>query len=92
MYQNRTFYTRPEDYFCMEQVFRQQWTDREIAFHFEKPWSEHLLLRVEFLLKTDSGYPKDMRVNKPWQPLRIPFAITLIGRSTSLHPRPFQGT
>ena len=23
-------------------------------------------LRVEFLLKTDSGYPKDTRVNKPW--------------------------
>ena len=26
-------------------------------------------LRVDFLLKTDSGYPKDTRVNKPWQPL-----------------------
>ena len=26
-------------------------------------------LRVEFLLKTDSGYPKDTGVNKPWQPL-----------------------
>jgi len=35
------------------------------------------LLRVEFLLKTDSGYPKDTGVNKPWQPLGIPFAITL---------------
>ena len=23
-------------------------------------------LRVEFLLKTDSGYPKDTGVNKPW--------------------------
>jgi len=37
-------------------------------------------LRVEFLLKTDSGYPKDTGVNKPWQPLRIPFAITPIGQ------------
>jgi len=36
-------------------------------------------LRVEFLLKTDSGYPKDTGVNKLWQPLRIPFAITPIG-------------
>jgi len=35
-------------------------------------------LRVEFLLKTDSGYPKDTGVNKPWQPLGIPFAITPI--------------
>jgi len=33
-------------------------------------------LRVEFLLKTDSGYPKDKGVNKPWQPLEIPFVIT----------------
>ena len=31
-------------------------------------------LRVEFLLKTDSGYPKDTGVNKPWQPLGIPSA------------------
>ena len=29
-----------------------------------------LYVRVEFLLKTDSGYPKDTGVNKPWQPLR----------------------
>jgi len=36
-------------------------------------------LRVEFLLKTDSGYFKDTGVNKPWQPLGIPFAITPIG-------------
>ena len=35
-----------------------------------------LALRVEFLLKTDIGYPKDTGVNKPWQPLRIPSAIT----------------
>jgi len=28
--------------------------------------TKDLLLRVEFLLKTDSGYPKDTGVNKPW--------------------------
>ena len=33
-------------------------------------------LRVEFLLKTDSGYPKDTGVNKLWQPLGIPFPGT----------------
>ena len=32
-------------------------------------------LRVEFLLKTDSGYPKDTGVNKPWKPLGIPSAL-----------------
>ena len=26
-------------------------------------------------MKTDSGYPKDTGMNKPWQPLGIPFAI-----------------
>ena len=31
----------------------------------------YVCLRVEFLLKTDSGYPKDTGVNKPWQPLGI---------------------
>jgi len=36
-------------------------------------------------LKTDNGYPKDTGVNKPWQPLRIPSAITPIGQ---LHPSP----
>ena len=42
-------------------------------------------LRVEFLLKTDSWYLKDTGVNKPWQPLGIPFAITQIGQ---LHKSP----
>ena len=50
------------------------------------------LLRVESLLKTDSGYPKDTGVNKPWQPLRIPFAITLIGQLHQSPPSPIQGT
>ena len=35
------------------------------------------------ILKTDSGYPKDTGVNKPWQPLGIPFAITPIGQLLS---------
>jgi len=43
----------------------------------------YVSLRVEFLLKTDSGYPKDTGVNKPWQPLGIPFAITPIGQLLS---------
>jgi len=44
-----------------------------------------LSLRVEFLLKTDSGYPKDTGVNKLRPPLRISFAITPIGH---LHQSP----
>ena len=32
--------------------------------------------RVEFLLKTDSGYPKDAGVTTPWQSLGIPLSIT----------------
>jgi len=38
-----------------------------------------LCLRVEFLLKTDSGYPRDAEVTlftvAPWQTLSIPFAV-----------------
>ena len=49
------------------------------------------LLRVEFLLKTDSRYPKDTGVNKPWQPLGIPFAITLIGQLHESPPSPIPG-
>ena len=41
-------------------------------------------LRVEFLLKTDSGYLKDTGVKIPWQPLGIPFAITPIGQRNLL--------
>jgi len=48
-------------------------------------------LRVEFLLKTDSGYPKDTGVKKPWQPLGIPFAITPIGQLHQSPPSPIQG-
>jgi len=48
-------------------------------------------LRVKFLLKTDSGYPKDTGVKKPWQPLRIPSAITHIGQLYQSPPSPIQG-
>jgi len=36
-------------------------------------------LRVEFLLKTDSGYPKYAGVGTPWSTLGIPSAITPLG-------------
>ena len=45
-------------------------------------------LRVEFLLKTDSVYPKDTGENKPWQPLGIPSAITPIGQLHQSPPSP----
>jgi len=48
-------------------------------------------VRVEFLLKTDSGYPKDTGVNKPWQPLGIPFAITPISQLHQSLPSPIPG-
>ena len=48
-------------------------------------------LRIEFLLKTDSGYPKHTGVNKPWQPLRIPFAVTPIGQLHQSPPSPIPG-
>ena len=48
-------------------------------------------LRVEFLLKTDSGYPKDTGVNKHWQPPGIPFAITPIGQLHQSPPSPIPG-
>jgi hypothetical protein len=38
-----------------------------------------LSLRVEFLLKTDSGYPKYAGVGTPWSTLGIPSAITPLG-------------
>ena len=49
------------------------------------------VFRVEFLLKTDRRYPKDTGVNKPWQPLRIPFAITPIGQLHQSPPSPLPG-
>jgi len=32
-------------------------------------------VRVEFLLKTDSGYPKDTGVNKPWCHMLLPMSF-----------------
>ena len=51
--------------------------------------------RVEFCLETDSRYLKDTGVNKPWQLLGIPFAITppslydwnIIAEEQYRHPR-----
>ena len=51
----------------------------------------HICLRVEFLLKTDGGYLKDTGVNKPWQPLTIPSAITPIGQLHQSPPSPIPG-
>ena len=48
-------------------------------------------LRVEFSLKTDGGYPKDTGVNKPWQPLEIPSAITPFGQLHQSPPSPIPG-
>ena len=50
-----------------------------------------LCLRVEFLLKTDSGVFKDTGVNKPWQPLGIPSAITPISQLHQSPPSPIPG-
>jgi len=52
---------------------------------------EAAVLTVKLLLKTDSGYPKDTGVNKPWQPLGIPFAITHIGQLRQSSPSPVPG-
>jgi len=46
---------------------------------------------IEFSLKTDSGFPKDTRVNKPWQPLGILFAITPINQLHQSPPSPIPG-
>ena len=54
------------------------------------PW-QLFPLRVEFLLKTDGKYPKDTGVNKPWQLLGIPSAITPIGQLHQSPPSPIPG-
>jgi len=53
---------------------------------------ESVCLRVQFLLKTDFGYPEDVDVITPWQPREIFFAIAPSVSSTSLWHRLFQGT
>jgi len=54
-------------------------------------WHMRARLRVEFLLKTDSGCPKDTGVNKTWKPLGIPFAITPIGQLHQSQSSPIPG-
>jgi len=50
-------------------------------------------LRVEFLLKTDSGYPKEKGDNLiTRQTLGIPSAITLLGQLYESPPSPIPGT
>jgi len=47
-------------------------------------------LRVEFLLKTDSGYPRDAGIffHSRWQTLGVPSALTLIGQLHQSPPSP----
>jgi len=52
---------------------------------------EFVCFRVYFLLKTDSCYPNNTGVNKPWQPLGIPSAITHIGQLHQSPPSPIAG-
>jgi len=52
----------------------------------------HLCLRVQFLLKTDSGYPKDTEVTLfTLATLGIPFAITPFGQLHQSPPSPIPG-
>jgi len=50
-------------------------------------------LRVEFLLKTDSGYPRDAGVlfHPRWQTLGVPFALTPIGQLRQSPPSSVPG-
>jgi len=51
-----------------------------------------LSLRVEFLLKTNSGYPKEKgEIYLPWQPLGIPSAITPLRQLHQSPPSPIPG-
>jgi len=61
-----------------------------VSFFESRVFIEDFESRV-FLLKTDSGYPKDTGMNKPWQPLRIPSAITRIGQLHQSPPSPIPG-
>jgi len=70
---------------CSNKVDRSRLALRHVELGFLNP------LRVEFLLRTDSVYPKDTGVNKPWQPLGIPLAITHIGQLHQSPPSPIPG-
>jgi len=52
-----------------------------------------LVLRVEFLVKTDSGYPMHAGVfsHSRWQTLGNPFALTSIGQLHQSPPSPVPG-
>jgi len=50
-----------------------------------------LSLRVEFLLKIDGGYIKDLGVTTNWKPLGIPFATTPIVHLHQSLPSPTSG-
>ena len=49
--------------------------------------------RVKFLLKTDSGYPKDAGVffHSRWKTLGVPFALIPIGQLHQSSPSPIPG-
>jgi len=51
------------------------------------------VLRVEFLLKTDGGYPRDAGVfsHSRWQTLGVPSALTPIGQLHQSPPSPVPG-
>ena len=52
----------------------------------------YVTLNVEFLLKIDSGFPKDTGIPLlQWQPLGIPSAVTPIGQLHQSPPSPMPG-
>ena len=63
-----------KSFWYLAEVSEQSWY-KVLTYELVKPTFKISLLRVEFLLKTDSGYFKDTGVNKPGQPLGIPSAI-----------------
>jgi len=85
----RRFPLHPPFYPCwtilVERISSVKWTGvQPVALR-------HGLLGVEFLLKTDSEYPKDTGVNKPWRPLGILFGITPINQLHQSPPSPIPG-
>jgi len=48
-------------------------------------------LRIEFLLRTESGYFQVAGLTTHWQTLGIPFAITPLGQLHQSPPTPIQG-
>ena len=56
-------------------------------------WIVCFCLRVEFLSKTDNGYPRDAGIffHSRWQTLGVPFALTPIGQLHQSQPSPVPG-